>query len=185
MAHQTPQPATLYEWWGDGVPGQPSIRINLATQKAQFFRGGKPVGWTIVATGTSNYPTRPGRFRILNKEVDRISYTYGTIVDADGDVIDHDARSGREAIPSGGRFEGSPMPYWMQITSYGIGMHAGVIPRPGRPASHGCIRLPRKMAIKFFEIAPVGTPVTIVHQPGEDDPWGTGPGGNEDDEAED
>jgi lipoprotein-anchoring transpeptidase ErfK/SrfK len=138
------------------------MRINLATQMAEIYRGGKLAGWTTVATGTSDYPTRPGRYRILSKQAKRSSYTYGMIVDADGDVIDRDARSGREPIPPGGRFIGSPMPYWMQITSYGVGMHAGVIPRPGRPASHGCIRLPREMAERLFEIAPIGTPVTIV-----------------------
>ena len=162
----------LHQWWGDGVPGSPSIRINLATQKAHFLRNGRPVGWTTVATGTPDYPTHPGSFRILNKEVDKVSNTYGMIIGSDGDVIDRDARRGREAIPEGARFAGAPMPYWMQITSYGVGMHAGVIPRPGRPASHGCIRLPREMAIKFFQNAPVGTPVTVVHRPGEADPFG-------------
>jgi lipoprotein-anchoring transpeptidase ErfK/SrfK len=38
-------------------------------------------------------------------------------------------------------------------------MHAGYL--PGYPASHGCIRLPEEMALKFFEDAPVGTPVEI------------------------
>jgi hypothetical protein len=32
---------------------------------------------------------------------------------------------------------------------------------PGYPASHGCIRLPKEMAVHFFENADVGTPVTV------------------------
>jgi lipoprotein-anchoring transpeptidase ErfK/SrfK len=38
-------------------------------------------------------------------------------------------------------------------------MHAGYL--PGYPASHGCIRLPEKMAVQFFNNAAVGTPVEI------------------------
>ena len=38
-------------------------------------------------------------------------------------------------------------------------MHAGYL--PGFPASHGCIRLPAKMAVLFFDNASVGTPVEI------------------------
>ena len=32
---------------------------------------------------------------------------------------------------------------------------------PGRPASHGCIRLPAKFAAKLFTVTKVGTPVMI------------------------
>ncbi len=42
-----------------------------------------------------------------------------------------------------------------------IGMHAGYL--PGYPASHGCIRLPKGAAKRFFENAPLGTPVNVVH----------------------
>ena len=52
------------------------------------------------------------------------------------------------------------MPYFLRIEG-GIGMHAGYL--PGYPASHGCIRLPKKMAVHFFQNAPIGTPVAI-HQ---------------------
>jgi lipoprotein-anchoring transpeptidase ErfK/SrfK len=55
------------------------------------------------------------------------------------------------------------MPYWMRLTSYGIGMHAGVIPKPGEAASHGCIRLPKPLAPILFEVVKEGTPVTITH----------------------
>ena len=53
------------------------------------------------------------------------------------------------------------MPYWMRITSWGVGMHAGPIPDPGSPASHGCIRLPHEMARTLFSVVQIGTPVTI------------------------
>ena len=102
----------------------------------------------------------------MEKQAQKSSNLYGVIVNSSGNVVDSDARSGRDAIPRGSRFVGAPMPYWMRLTSYGIGMHAGPIPRPGLPASHGCIRLPEAMAAKLFEIVQVGTPVTIIgHAP--------------------
>ena len=36
------------------------------------------------------------------------------------------------------------------------------IPRPGNPASHGCIRLPREFAIQLFDYVRIGTPVRII-----------------------
>ena len=54
------------------------------------------------------------------------------------------------------------MPFWMRLTGYGIGMHAGIIPEPGQPASHGCIRLPHNIAPLLFHAVKVGTPVTIT-----------------------
>ena len=41
------------------------------------------------------------------------------------------------------------MPYFLRIHG-GIGMHAGYL--PGYPASHGCIRLPEKMAVHFLKM---------------------------------
>lgn len=39
-------------------------------------------------------------------------------------------------------------------------MHRGFL--PGYAASHGCVRLPEHMAIKFYENANLGTPVKVV-----------------------
>lgn len=151
----------LFEWHGDGASGPVSISISLGEQKARIFRGGKQVGWTYVATGKSSHPSPRGSFRILEKIADKHSNKYGMIVNASGDIIDSDATASRESIPSGGRFMGAPMPYWMRITSWGVGMHAGPIPDPGYPASHGCIRFPLEMAQTLFSVVEVGTPVTI------------------------
>jgi hypothetical protein len=50
----------------------------------------------------------------------------------------------------------------MRLTSYGIGMHGGLIPEPGKPASHGCIRLPKEFVPIVFDQVEVGTPVVIT-----------------------
>jgi lipoprotein-anchoring transpeptidase ErfK/SrfK len=40
-------------------------------------------------------------------------------------------------------------------------MHVGNIPRPGEPASHGCIRMPKDFVPTLFEMVKIGTPVKI------------------------
>jgi hypothetical protein len=155
------KPVTLYEWKGDGVPGPLAIRINTNHQKAYLTKGGKDVGWTYVATGLFSHPTPVGNFRIQEKTVDKRSNLWGKIYNSKGRVVVRDARNGRDSIPSGGRFQGASMRYWMRLTGDGIGMHSGPIPRPGNRASHGCIRLPSGIAPILFRHAVIGTPVKI------------------------
>jgi len=152
----------LYVWHGSGQPGPVRVTIDLSQQKAYVFRNSENVGWTYVATGRGGYRTPTGTFVIHDKIVDKRSNKYGSIVNANGDVINGSATAGVSRVPSGGRFVGAKMPYWMRLTSTGIGMHAGAIPNPGSPASHGCIRLPYDMAQKIYAVAPSGTRVTIV-----------------------
>jgi hypothetical protein len=164
LAAQRP---TLYEWneVGEGAPGPAKIRIELDEQKAYIYKGGEFTAWTYLASGRENHRTPRGTFRIMEKQAQKASSEYGMIVDANGNVIDRDATNGEESIPPGGRFVGAPMPHWMRLTGYGIGMHAGNIPNPGMPASHGCIRLPADVAAKLYEVVDVGTEVTISGEP--------------------
>lgn len=53
-----------------------------------------------------------------------------------------------------------PMPYFMRLSCAAFGMHVGYV--PNYPASHGCIRMPQSGAVAFWNVAPVGTPVSIV-----------------------
>ena len=153
-----PAGSALFEWTGAGLQGPLSITIDLSEQKAVILRGGQPAGWTYVATGKSGHGTRTGRFHVSEKVRDKASTLWGRVVNSRGNVLVSDARAGRDG---GGRFVGAPMPFWMRI--YGaVGMHAGPIPSPGNPASHGCIRLPRPMAETLFDIVEIGTPVTVV-----------------------
>jgi lipoprotein-anchoring transpeptidase ErfK/SrfK len=66
----------------------------------------------------------------------------------------------RDPKPSGTSFRGAPMPYFMRIHG-GVGMHAGFL--PGFAASHGCIRMPERMAQIFFANVSHGTPVRVVN----------------------
>ena len=155
------QQTSLYAWDDPDPAGPLSMVIDLSEQKARVRRGDRECGWTYVATGKPGFGTPTGNFRILEKSRYKTSNTWGKIVGGNGRTVDGDARRGREGVPAGGRFVGASMPYWMRIHG-GIGMHAGPIPNPGSPASHGCIRLPRGMAEILFANAPVGTPVSVV-----------------------
>jgi lipoprotein-anchoring transpeptidase ErfK/SrfK len=164
----------LYRWHDDGGPGKVTVRISLPDQIAEFERGGRPIGWCYVATGKEGFGTRPGTYRIMEKIVDKYSNRYGWIEDEFGNVVDNDAKAG-DRVPPGMVYVPAPMPYWMRLTSYGIGMHGGVIPEPGKPASHGCIRLPKNFVPVLFDAVEVGTTVTITAQPSRQGPHDAGP----------
>ncbi|MCP5548565.1 MAG: L,D-transpeptidase family protein [Akkermansiaceae bacterium] len=158
------QPRVLHEWYDDGGPGEVKIRISLRDQIAEFTRGGRSIGWCYVATGKEGHSTADGTYRITEKIVDKHSNRYGWIEDEFGNVIDGDASPG-DPVPAGAVYVPAPMPYWMRLTSYGIGMHGGLIPEPGKPASHGCIRMPKEFVPTLFDSVKVGTQVTITHEP--------------------
>jgi hypothetical protein len=160
------KPKPLHAWHGDGVSGAKSVKIDIDQQKAFLYRDGKEVGWTTVATGIYSHPTPTGSFKVLEKTVDKRSNLWGKIYSSSGKIAVSDAKAGRDSVPEGGRFEGASMPYWMRLTGDGIGMHQGPIPRPGKRASHGCIRVHSGFVKTLFNFVELGTPVAIV---------GTGP----------
>lgn len=153
----------LYVWHGSGKLGPVCVTIDLSEQKAYVFRGSQNVAWTYVATGRTGFKTPTGTFRISEKVANKRSNRYGVIVDANGKIVHSNAKIGVHRIPSGGRFVGASMPYWMRLTGNGVGLHAGRIPNPGFPASHGCVRLPYGLAATIYALAPTGTQVTIVN----------------------
>ncbi|WP_186342980.1 L,D-transpeptidase [Allochromatium palmeri] len=150
----------LYEWKGDGR-SITRIVVNTDDQKARFYSGDEEVGWSTVATGLPKYPTPTGRFQVTEKVENKRSNLYGKVYGKGGRVLRSSVKVGRDPIPDGGRFEGARMPFFMRLTDDGVGLHAGPIPNPGRPASHGCIRMPSKLAPVLFRHVSNGTPVTI------------------------
>ncbi len=156
------KPKPLYEWRGDGVEGAKSVKIDIDQQKAFLYRDGEEVGWTTVASGIYSHPTPTGNFKVLEKTVTKRSNLWGKIYNESGKVSVADAKAGRDSVPEGGRFEGASMPYWMRLTGDGIGMHQGPIPRPGKRASHGCIRVHSGFVKTLFAFVDIGTPVAVV-----------------------
>jgi len=157
-------------YWNDaGSWGKPRIVIALDEQRAYFYRGNRTVGVSIVSTGREGYDTPSGEFHVTQKDLAHVSSIYGDYVDRSGQVVMENVDATKDPRPPGTVFRGAPMPYFLRIHG-GIGMHAGYL--PGYPASHGCIRLPKEMAVRFFENSAIGTPVVIRQEPRD---YGPGP----------
>jgi lipoprotein-anchoring transpeptidase ErfK/SrfK len=119
--------------WRD-VPasaGDERVVVSLGDQLAFLYRGDTLMAVTTISSGTSKNPTPTGIFNIHTKKTMHRSRKY----------------------------ENAPMPFAQFIDQYGVALHAGHI--PGRPASHGCVRLPAKFAAKLYQVTDVGTPVLI------------------------
>jgi lipoprotein-anchoring transpeptidase ErfK/SrfK len=162
----TPKPPAraepvLYEWHDDGGPGEVSVEIDLTEQIATYRRGGRPIGWSFVSTGKEGHASPTGNHIITERLPLKFSNRYGWLADATGKVTNGDAKP-TTPVPPGEHYSPAPMHHWMRLTSYGVGLHAGEIPRPGEAASHGCIRLPRELAPKLYEVTKIGTPVKIT-----------------------
>jgi len=110
------------------------ILVSLADQTAALYVDGKMDLKTRVSTGRQGYETPPGEYVITNKHRDWKSTLY----------------------------DDAPMPYFQRLNAGAIGLHEGAV--PNRPASHGCIRVPRGTAKRLFGSTRVGDPVTIVEE---------------------
>lgn len=158
---EAPAPVDDGSWWrGHGVEGKPSMKISLSEQKVYFMKGGLVVGMSPISSGREGYGTTAGKFRVIEKDIDHKSNLYGDYVDAvTGEPVKKEVDVRKDKRPPGTKFDGANMRYFMRITG-AIGMHEGYL--PGYPASHGCIRLPTKMAEIFYHESSLGTPVEVV-----------------------
>jgi L,D-transpeptidase catalytic domain len=111
------------------------IVIAIARQEIAIYGQDGFIARASISTGMPGRPTPMGVFSVLSK-----------------------ARWHQSNI-----YSGAPMPYMQRITWSGIAMHAG--PRPGYPASHGCIRLPEDFAIWLFHTTKVGARVIVTREP--------------------
>ena len=118
-------------WDDEAGNGDPRVIISLSQQIAYLYRGDRLAAVTSISSGRAANPTPTGYFPILEKKPM------------------HHSR----------KYDNAPMPHMQRIDTYGIALHAGM--NPGRPASHGCIRLPAKFAAKLYTVTRVGTPVMI------------------------
>jgi L,D-transpeptidase catalytic domain len=134
------------------------VIINLSDQRACLLQQGRITLVSPIASGKSGWSRPTGNFRIFNKDVDHRSRSFALVVDAYGRVVNSNATPG-SYIPRGCHYEPASMPYFMEF-SPAVGMNAGYL--PGYPASHGCVRMPRDLAVLFFERVPIGTPVRVV-----------------------
>ena len=92
-------------------------------------------GWILrapVSSGQKGRETPAGIFSVIQKVADHYSNLY----------------------------DDAYMPHMQRITWSGIALHGGVL--PGRPASHGCIRLPFDFAERLFDEKTMGMRVIVA-----------------------
>jgi lipoprotein-anchoring transpeptidase ErfK/SrfK len=133
--------------------------VKLGEQRAYFYKGEVLIGDTKCSSGKKGFSTPPGSYKVTQKNKDHVSNLYGKFVDAEGNTTHSDVDTSKMKAAEGETFVGAKMPYFLRFTG-GYGLHAGIV--PNRPASHGCVRLPRVMAEHFFDNAVVGMPVTVA-----------------------
>ena len=126
------------------IAGEPIIAIvSLRSQQITVYDA---KGWTLrapVSSGQKGRETPAGIFSVIQKNAEHYSNLY----------------------------DDAYMPHMQRITWSGIALHGGVL--PGRPASHGCVRMPFEFAAHLFDATRVGmrvivaphdvTPVEIAH----------------------
>lgn len=137
------------------------VYICLAQQRGRLYVDGQVAADWPVSTGIPGRETPTGNFSVQEKKEDYASNRYGKMYDSEGKCINGDADVFTQPVPEGGKFVGSPMPYWQRLTGDGIGMHIGKV-SAGRRLSHGCIRTPREMARELYRITGIGTKVSVI-----------------------
>lgn len=117
------------------------IDINLKKQQLSIFENGERLGTYKVSTGKRGMATPTGTFKVMSKAGRAYSKKYKLY-----------------------------MPYWMQFTGAGHGIHE--LPEwkngykeganhLGIPVSHGCVRLGVGPAAKVYGWSETGTPIVI------------------------
>ena len=139
-------------------PNNVRIKVSLQNRAVYVMEGDRPLLVTATAIGTPSHPTPTGNFRIFNKIAKKRSGSYGYSVS--GDSI-RPCTSGQAT----GRYVGFPMAWWCEF-SPAYGFHEGSV--WPTPRTHGCLRLHKNVAPKFYELARMGTPVNIAYSQPED-----------------
>jgi hypothetical protein len=120
-----------YLWRKGNFEGEPRVVVGLNDQLAYLYRGDDLVAVAAISSGTDEKPTPKGIFRVLLKKPMHRSQKY----------------------------DNAPMPFMQMFDQYGTALHAGH--NPGRPASHGCVRLPSEFAKRLYGVTDVGATVII------------------------
>jgi lipoprotein-anchoring transpeptidase ErfK/SrfK len=105
--------------------------VSLDKQRLSVYSNGNLVETTTVSTGAAGDPTPSGVFAVIEKQEKHFSNIFG----------------------------GAPMPFMQRLTMSGVALHSGHV--TGRPASHGCIRLPHDYARHLFQATRLGVRVIV------------------------
>ena len=112
--------------------GPLQIVISIGSQRLWVYDSKGLLDTSTISTGVGGYPTPTGVFAIIDKEVTHYSNIYG----------------------------GASMPFMQRLTMSGVAMHSGMV--TGRPASHGCVRLPHPFAVRLYRLTRLGVRVILA-----------------------
>ena len=118
--------------FAEATKGVQHIVVSIGSQRVTLYSNGQRVAQGPVSTGTPSHPTPMGVFSVIQKNRWHRSNLYGN----------------------------APMFYMQRITWSGVAMHQGVL--PGRPASHGCIRLSQGFAANLWPTTRLGVRVIVA-----------------------
>ena len=115
------------------IPKGPlQIFISTNQQKLHLYSDGTHIADAPVATGVPSHPTPFGVFNVIQKE----------------------------RFHRSNKYSNAPMPFMQRITWSGVALHEGK--GLGRPASHGCIRMPHDFAVRLYGLTRLGAAVIIA-----------------------
>lgn len=136
------------------------VKVSLSKQQVYVMEGDRPllVAATCIGVPGTSKRTPVGNFTAFNKIAKKRSGSYGFYVNG-GQI------TAAEAGHGSGKYIGYPMPYWVEFTS-GYGFHEGYVWPV--PRTHGCLRLHKNVAAKFYALVPAGTPINIAQTQPED-----------------
>lgn len=123
--------------------GRVVIVVSTDLQKLTVYDDGVPVATTTVSTGIADHPTPHGIFSVIGKERFHRSNLYSD----------------------------APMPWMQRITWSGVALHEGHV--TGRPASHGCVRMPAAFATDLYRYTREGARVVIAREDVTPVAWGS------------
>ena len=137
-----------------------NVKVSLRNSAIYVMEGERPLLVTATCIGTQDNPTPIGTFKAFNKLPRKRSNTYGFHING------NDIRPGKRIdTPPKSKYVGYPMPCWVEFKT-GYGFHTGYV-HPV-PRTHGCLRIHKNVAPKFFALVDAGTPITIAESFPED-----------------
>lgn len=138
--------------------GNVSVKVSTSTQNIYVMEGNRLL-MAVQGTVGENGKTRPGHYTIFNKDKFHRSATYGFTSSGQG----ADAHKGQSVAV------GYPMGYWCEFAPT-YGFHEGFV--WSEPHTHGCIRMHKQAAARFYQLVKIGTPVSIASTQPEDAKYG-------------
>ena len=125
-------------------PSAVSVKLSTSTQHIYVMEGDRLLMAVQGNVGKPGTPTPHGQFRIINKDKTRR----------------------RQSEPDAGY----PMAYWCEFAP-AYGFHEGFV--WSEPHTHGCVRMHKEAAARFFALVRIGTPVSIASSQPEDSKYGS------------